>query len=95
MKISEPESLTITHQSEFGYCLATGNVVVGEEGGLTRAYFELRIDSGDSSDGDLSNFFIGAVREGLDHQKSHYASTNASFLNMRNSSLWGQRQEGQ
>ena len=48
MKISGPDCLTVTLQRS-GYNLATGNVVVGEEGGLTRAYFELRIDSGSSS----------------------------------------------
>ena len=61
MKISEPDALTVTKQCSSSYGLATGNVVVGEEGGLTRAYFELRIDSGNSDDGDLGLFFIGAV----------------------------------
>ena len=86
MKISGPDSLTTTQHSQ-DWSLATGNVVVGEEGGLTRAYFELRIDSGKSSGGSLSSFYIGAVREGLDHDKGHYTSNNAWFLDMKYSAL--------
>ena len=88
MKISEPDSLTVTNQShDFG--LATGNVVVAEEGGLTRAYFELRIDSGSSGAGDLGGIYIGAVREGLDHEIKHNYSTNAWFLKLYNGGLCG------
>ena len=88
MKISEPDSLTVTHQRQ-GWGLATGNVVVGEEGGLTRAYFELRIDSGNSDYEYLGNFFIGAVREGLDHDKHHGSSNNAWLIDMADGSLHG------
>ena len=82
MKISGPDALTVTQQKDSNWGLATGNVVVGEEGGLTRAYFELRIDSGSSANGSLSLFCIGAVREGLNHDTYHYNSNNAWFLNM-------------
>ena len=89
MKISGPDSLTANHQSQ-GTGLATGNVVVGEEGGPTRAYFELRIDSGSSEfGGSLSAFLIGAVREGLDHDKWHHNSTNAWFLHLKSGGLCG------
>ena len=91
MKISEPDSLTVTNRN-FGWGLATGNVVVGEEGGLTRAYFELRIDSSRSTDGlcnGLGNFLIGAVREGLDHDNSQQRSNNAWFLYLDHGGLCG------
>ena len=93
MKISGPESLTVTQQSQ-DLGLATGNVVVGEEGGLTRAYFELRIDSGSSSVYGLGSFFIGAVREGLDHEKAHYDSNNAWFVHLYNGDLFGNGKKG-
>ena len=88
IQISEPDSLTVTQQSQ-DWGLATGNVVVGEEGGLTRAYFELRIDSGRSSNGGFGEFYIGAVRESLDHDKMHYNSSNAWVLYMWDGSLYG------
>ena len=101
MKISGPDSLTVTHQVMNEWGLATGNVVVGEEGGLTRAYFELRIDSGEHfamSGGGLGSFFIGAVREGLDHEKEHYTnfgtSNNAWCLTMGSGYLWGNGERG-
>ena len=89
MMISGADSLTVTQQSK-GWCLATGNV----EDGLTRAYFELRIDSGDSDDGSLGGFYIGAVREGLDHDnyrcsKYHFTSNNAWCLDMLYGGLCG------
>ena len=49
MKISKPGALTVAKQSN-DYHLATGSVVVGGGDGVTRAYFELRIDSGGSDD---------------------------------------------
>jgi len=79
MKLIGPDSLTVT-KAEQGdtYILETKNVLVGEEGGLTRAYFVLRIDSGRSSDGKFYDFFIGAVREGvLDHDECRRSSNNA------------------
>ena len=93
MKISGSDSLTVTKTSG-GYSLATGNVVVGEEGGLTRAYFELRIDSGGGDYGTLGSFYIGAVRDGLDHEKAHYQSTNAWFNHLVYGSLYGNGKEG-
>ena len=94
MKISGPDSLTVNQQGSEDYCLATGNVVVGEEGGLTRAYFELRIDRGSSEyDEGLGGFYIGAVREGLDHDAQHWLS-NSACLYMHNGSLHGNGKRG-
>ena len=63
--------------------------MVREEGGPTRAHFELHIGSGRMYGGVLHDFFIGAVREGLDHEKDHYQSNNAWFLEIDDGSLFG------
>ena len=86
--ISGAESLTVTQQSS-GFSLATCGIVVGGDGRKT-FYFELRIDSGDS-DGDLSSFYIGAVRQGIEHNKDHAVkrSNDAWYLNVSDGSLCG------
>jgi len=88
MTISEPDALTVTKQSD-GDNLATGSVVVGSEDGLTRAYFELCIDSGMNLDGNLVGCMIGAVRDGLDYENNNKYSNDAWLLYMHDGSLWG------
>ena len=86
--ISGAESLTVTQQSHRKDSLATCGIVVGGDGCKT-FYFELRIDSGGGSDGDLRDFLIGAVRQGIDHNEDHYDSNDAWYLNMIYGSLFG------
>jgi hypothetical protein len=41
-----------------------------------------------------SNFMIGAVRPGLDHDKDHYHANGAYFIDANNGGLWGNGKEG-
>ena len=89
--ISLPESLTVTQQG-VGHSLATCGIVVGGDG-CRRFSFELLIDSGHIDIG-LNCFFIGAVRQGVDHNKTHFTSNDAWYLNMGYGSLYGNGKRG-
>ena len=68
-------------------------MVVGGDGRKT-FYFELRIDSGSGgSDGDLRGFYIGAVRQGIDHNGNHAKSNGAWYMHMYGGNLYGNGKE--
>ena len=89
--ISGAESLTVTQQG-VGHSLATCGIVVGGDG-CKRFSFELVIDSGHISIG-LDCFFIGAVRQGVDHNKDHTQTDDAWYLGMGTGNLWGNGKMG-
>jgi hypothetical protein len=48
-----------------------------------RHYWEVELAAGPYS------YLVGAVRPGLDHDKAHYGTNDAYFINGANGALWG------
>ena len=92
--ISGPDKTTATNTSDYSDSLATaGGVKVDSDSG-GGGYFEVVLESGRSSNGSMDNFYVGAVRPGLDHNRGHQDGDSAWFMKMGDGSLWGNGEEG-
>jgi hypothetical protein len=79
MALSE-EGLVATVTAFKSFQLVTG----GEPMTEGRHYWEVEMTKGEGS-----NCMIGAVRPGLDHDKAHYNTNDAYFIDAYNGGLWG------
>jgi hypothetical protein len=78
---------TMTH-SDGSYHLVTGNEPMMEG----RHYWEVKIEKDPA--GCWCNFLVGAVRPGLDHDKHHYNTTDAYYIDTKNGGLYGNGDHG-
>jgi hypothetical protein len=80
MALSE-DGLVAT-KNTYGWQLVTGGSPMTEG----RHYWEVEYTSANAAD---IWFFVGAVRPGLDHDKGHYDTNDAYFINGSTGALWG------
>jgi hypothetical protein len=75
------DGLVATKTTEYSYQLATGGSPMTEG----RHYWEVQVNG--------HNVFVGAVRPGLDHDKEHYDTNDAYFINGYRGALSGNGKE--